>query len=127
MLDNTGSMSGTKIRTLITESKKLVDKLAAAAQRSSDPNEAVKIALVPFSFTVRPVASVNLTSYDVANHRGTGVPAWIDPQGKVHLSASAPTERYDIFSTMTDRLAIMSTLTGKTWSGCVESRGYPMT
>lgn len=123
VLDNTGSMAGTKIDTLITESKKLVDKLKAASQRSSDPTNAVKIALVPFSFAVRPVGSVDLTNYDTATHTGPGVPAWIDPQGKAHKLVT-PTQ-YDIFTNLTDRLTLMKGLTGKTWSGCVEARTYP--
>jgi Flp pilus assembly protein TadG len=126
VLDNTGSMaSNNKISTLRTEAKKLVDKLEAAAKRSDHPSTAVKIALVPFSFAVRPVASVSLTSYNAATHSGPGVPNWIDPQGKNHLQAASPTSKYDIFSTMTDRLAIMSTLKGNTWAGCVEARAQP--
>jgi Flp pilus assembly protein TadG len=122
VLDNTGSMSGTKIATLITESKKLVDKLELASKRSSDPANAVKIALVPFSFAVRPVDTVTLTNYTPSSHTGPGVPAWIDPQGKAHRTVSATD--YDIFKTMTDRLAVMQKLS-TSWSGCVESRTYP--
>jgi len=126
VLDNTGSMSGNKIDTLITESKKLVDKLALAAQRSDHPTTAVKIALVPFSFAVRPVGSVDLANYNTTNHSGTGVPAWIDPQGKAHRTNT----QYDTFvnptdsTKLTDRLTLMKNLDVK-WSGCVESRTYP--
>jgi Flp pilus assembly protein TadG len=129
VLDNTGSMSGTKIATLITESKKLVGKLEAAGKRTDHPATAVKIALVPFSFAVRPVGSVDLTNYDTSTHTGTGVPAWIDPQGKAHRLKSA--SAYDTLvsasspANLIDRLAMMKLLTGKTWAGCVESRTYP--
>jgi Flp pilus assembly protein TadG len=129
VLDNTGSMSGKKIATLITESKKLVDKLEAAGKRSDHPRTAVKIALVPFSFAVRPVGSVDLTNYDIDSHSGAGVPAWIDPQGKAHRLRSP--RDYDTLvsandpASLIDRLALMKLLRGKTWSGCVESRTYP--
>jgi len=122
VLDNTGSMSGAKIATLITESKKLVDKLELAAKRSDHPTSAVKIALVPFSFAVRPVDTVALTNYDTTNHTGVGVPSWIDPQGKAHRAVSY--SQYDAFKNMTDRLSVMKKLS-TSWSGCVEARTYP--
>ncbi|MGH6909054.1 MAG: hypothetical protein ACREEG_02625, partial [Phenylobacterium sp.] len=126
VLDNTGSMAQNhKIETLRTEATKLVGKLEAAAARSDHKDTAVKIALVPFSFAVRPVAAVNLTNYNASNPAAAGVPAWIDPQGKNHLQAATPTYKYDICSTMTDRLAIMSKLKGNTWAGCVEARAQP--
>jgi Flp pilus assembly protein TadG len=125
VLDNTGSMSGTKIATLITESKKLVDKLQVAAQRSADPANAVKIALVPFSFAVRVQGDTDLSgaNYNTATRTGANIPTWLDPQGKAHRASSAA--NYDIFTALTDRLAIMQSLQGKTWAGCVESRTYP--
>ncbi len=51
VLDNTGSMAGTKISLLKTAASNFVDTLSAAAARSTDPN-AVRIALAPFSMTV---------------------------------------------------------------------------
>ncbi|MEI9964044.1 MAG: hypothetical protein WDM92_04430 [Caulobacteraceae bacterium] len=44
VLDNTGSMAGTKLSTLKTAASNFVDTLSTAAARSSDPN-AVRIAL----------------------------------------------------------------------------------
>ena len=52
VLDNTGSMAGVKLSTLKSAGKSLIDKLVAAAARSTDPTP-LKVALVPFSMTVR--------------------------------------------------------------------------
>jgi len=52
VLDNTGSMAGTKLSTLKTAASNFVDTLSSAAARSADP-DAVKIGLVPFSMTVK--------------------------------------------------------------------------
>ncbi len=101
VLDNTGSMSGTKIATLKTAAAQLVNSLAKA---TTDPND-LKIGLVPFSQTV----NVGPQYYDAA---------WLDTDGK---SASAKSlfmglevNRLDLFKTM-----------GKNWGGCVETRTAP--
>jgi len=125
VLDNTGSMAGNKIDTLITESKKLVDKLKLAAGRSADPANAVKIALVPFSSAVRVQGDTDLSgsNYDTGKRSGPNIPTWLDPEGLAHRTGS-PEKRYDIFTEKTDRLAIMKGLSTK-WAGCVEARTYP--
>ncbi|MDB5425745.1 MAG: von Willebrand factor type [Phenylobacterium sp.] len=122
VLDNTGSMAGTKLSTLKTEAKKLVDKLMAAAARSSDPN-AVKIALVPFSNTVRVQGTTTITgaNYNDASHSGASIPTWIDPEAKSHWSAG----RKDIFDGFyTDRFTMMRNI-NQNWAGCVEIRAQP--
>jgi Flp pilus assembly protein TadG len=123
VLDNTYSMvmnGSSKLATLKTEAKKLVDKLALAAQRSAEPNP-IKITLVPFSNTVRVQDTKSLASYDPVSHTGTGIPTWIDPQGRTHWSGST---NNDIFSAQSDRLGLMKTI-GESWSGCVEARRQP--
>lgn len=109
VLDNTGSMSytlgsQTKIVALRSAATQLVDTLAAAAARSTDPN-AVKISLVPFSMTVNVG-----TTYKTAT--------W--------MSGTMPTAYgSDIFSNTTTNRFTMLTQTGLTWGGCVESRPAP--
>jgi len=122
VLDNTGSMAGTKITTLQTQAKILIDKLVTAAQRSSDPNP-LKISLVPFSSTVRvqPTTALSGANYDATNHTGPNIPSWIDPQGKAHHAAGA---QFDTFDVQTDRLTMMRNI-GASWSGCVEARAAP--
>ncbi|WP_374469179.1 pilus assembly protein TadG-related protein [Phenylobacterium sp.] len=124
VLDNTGSMvlnNSPKLATLKTEAKKLVDKLSQAAALSAEP-EPIKIALVPFSNTVRVQDTTSLGTYDAATHTGTGIPTWIDPRGQQHWQGSI---NNDIFSVQhTDRLTLMKNI-GQSWAGCVESRRPP--
>lgn len=127
VLDNTGSMQGTKLTTLKTAAKELVDKLTTAAQGSTvaDP---IKISLVPFSTTVRALEPVDLTNYNITTHTGTTVPTWIDPQGKAYPLG------YDNFLLQNqDRLAFVKGLRRGAnnsanylkWDGCVEARRPP--
>ena len=102
VLDNTGSMAGTKLNTLISAANSLVDTLAASTQ-SSDPT-ALKISIVPFSMTV------NIGS---------------NYQGQTWLSGTMPTAYgADVFDTSYNRFTAFSNL-GKSWAGCVESRPQP--
>lgn len=103
VLDNTGSMSGTKLSTLKTASKKLIDTLSEAAGRSAEP-EPVKIALAPFSMTVR-VGS----AYKDA--------AWLDTAGAAPINDQ-------IFSSHANRLTLFNQM-NTPWAGCVESRQHP--
>ncbi len=101
VLDNTGSMSGTKIATLITAANKLVDSLAKAAK---DP-ASLRIGLVPFSQTV----NIGPTYQNAA---------WIDAAGKSAAAKSLflgqQVNRFDLFKKL-----------GKSWKGCVETRAMP--
>ncbi len=103
VLDNTGSMAGTKIATLRTAAANLVDTLSQAAASNTEP-DALKIGLVPFSMTVR-VGS----QYRNAN--------WID--------GSARSSTHDqIFDGAGNRFAMLNRM-NLNWAGCVESRPYP--
>jgi len=104
VLDNTGSMAGTKISTLRTAAANLVDDLKEAAEHNSDP-DAIKLALVPFSMTVRVGSQYSTAS-------------WLDRNG---LSS----QHDDLFSTAgTKRFTMLSNM-NLSWAGCVESRIYP--
>ena len=108
VLDNTGSMAGTKLTNLKTAATNFVDTLSAAAAHNTDPN-AVRIALVPFSQTVR-VGSTYRNA------------AWIDQAGASPIND-------EIFTTATgtqhaNRFTLLSNL-GTSWGGCVESRQAP--
>ncbi len=121
VLDNTGSMSGTKISTLKTAAKDLVDKLQAAGNRST-AQDPIKISLVPFSSTVRVAEDVSVKNYNTSSHTGPGIPTWLDPQAKGHWAAGV-----DIFDEKhTDRFAVLKSMKGgQVWGGCVESRRPP--
>jgi Flp pilus assembly protein TadG len=100
VLDNTGSMKGTKLTKLKEAATSLVESLADA---TSDPED-LRIALVPFSQTVR-VGS----QYQSAN--------WIDN------NAVSPIHD-DIFDKNFNRFAAFNKMK-REWAGCVESRPYP--
>lgn len=103
VLDNTGSMAGTKINTLRTAAANLVDDLTAAASTNPDP-DAIKISLVPFSMTVR-IGS----QYQNAN--------WIDNNAVNPMHSL-------IFDGNGNRFAYLNQM-HLSWAGCVESRPYP--
>lgn len=121
VLDNTGSMtSHNKLTTLKTQAAILIDKLVAAAALSADPVP-LRIALVPFSNTVRVQGTTVVTGYNAVSHSGGGVPSWIDGQAKSHWAPG----RYDEFDNQyTDRIVMLQQL-GKSWAGCVETRPAP--
>ena len=118
VLDTTGSMKGTKLTTLKSSGKSLVDKLAAASLRIVEPNP-IKISVVPFSQSVRVQATTSLSSYNTSTHAGPGIPTWLDPEGKAHVAAGL-----DVFDVQSDRFTLMKQM-GLSWSGCVESRKQP--
>ncbi len=104
VLDNTGSMAGTKLANLKTASKTLINLLEEAAEGSVD-EEAVKIGIVPYTMTVN-VGS----TYSNAT--------WLDKAG---TSAAAKT----LFNGATvNRMSLFTSL-GRSWGGCVEQRASP--
>ena len=103
VLDNTGSMAGSKISLLKTAASNFVDTLAAAAARSTDP-DAVRIALAPFSMTVN-VGSTYQTA------------SWMDTTGASPINDQ-------IFSSHANRFTLFKQM-GVAWAGCVENRQAP--
>ena len=121
VLDNTGSMSGTKLSTLKTAAKDLVDKLEAAGKRST-AKDPIQISLVPFSSTVRVAENVSVKDYNTSTRTGPGIPNWLDGRALGHNAA-----KVDIFNTAnTDRFAILKSMNNnQVWGGCVESSRQP--
>ena len=103
VLDNTGSMAGTKISTLKTAAKNFIDTLSTAAARSTDPNS-VKIGLVPFSMTVNVGSQYQNAS-------------WIDGAGASPIND-------EIFASHANRFTLFQQM-AVSWAGCVESRQAP--
>ena len=104
VIDNTGSMQGTKLTNTKTAAIDLIDRLEAADARSIE-TDAIKISLVPFSQTVRisPGGSNNAPSYmsNANNHTGS-----------------------ELFNSNRGRFTLFGNL-GTTWGGCVEARAAP--
>lgn len=98
VVDNSGSMSGTKIADLKTAAHELVDIVFAG----TDGGDKVKVGVIPFA------GSVNVGSvYANAD--------WID----TGALSSTHLENFD--ATPTTRFSLFAAL-GQTWGGCVEAR-----
>lgn len=121
VLDNTGSMAGVKLSTLKLAGKSLIDKLVAAAARSTDPTP-LKVALIPFSMTVRVQGSTTTNAYNTVTHSGAGFPTWLDPEGKAHVATGVA---FDTFNLQTDRITMLKQMAQQPWAGCVEARRQP--
>lgn len=106
VLDNTGSMAGTKMTNTKAAAIDLIDRLAAADARSIE-DDAVRISLVPFSMTVRVPTNGSQ-------------PAWMTNEG-AHTGGTGAT---GLFSSSVGRFTLFQRL-NTTWAGCVEARPQP--
>jgi Flp pilus assembly protein TadG len=112
VLDNTGSMNEgwpSKLSNLKTAATNFITTMQKAAEQSSE-SDAIKIALVPFSNTVRVDENAYLNA------------SWIDQAGASPINDL-------IFTTANgthhaNRLDLFRTL-GTSWGGCVETRQAP--
>ncbi len=101
VLDNSGSMAGSRITTLRTASADLTRKVLDMAYMAGD----TKVAVVPFASMVNVGATNSGAS-------------WIDSQGLSPI-------HNENFATPAKRLQLYSQMTGVTWGGCVEARPSP--
>lgn len=129
VLDTTGSMeTNDKIGKLRLAANTFIDLMATASARSTEVNP-VKIAIVPFSTTVKVAAPITLhgsTAYNDTSHTMAGLPTWLDGQGRAWNDSSIPSYLTKVsFNTATrDRFTFLKQM--KTpWGGCVEARRAP--
>lgn len=101
VLDNSGSMAGSRITTLRSSATDLMRKVLDMAYIQGD----AKVAVVPFA------SMVNVGS----NNAGA---SWIDSQG------TSPIHNEN-FSTGVNRLTLYSQMRNVSWGGCVEARPSP--
>ena len=101
VLDNSGSMAGSRITTLRTASADLARKVLDMAYMAGD----TKVAVVPFASMV----NVGATNSDAS---------WIDSQGQSPI-------HNENFATPAKRLQLYSQMHGVSWGGCVEARPSP--
>jgi Flp pilus assembly protein TadG len=130
-LDNSGSMSGSKISSLKTAAANLVDTLFASAQNSPKPDP-IKVAVVPFAASVNvgpqyananwmdTAGSGKYNAYETECYANGGT---LNSSGVCSVSLSSPT-------VATDNLTLFSSLkdaagNAVTWGGCVEARPAP--
>lgn len=123
VLDNSGSMGGSKISTLRTAAKDLAETLLAVNE-VSDKKDRVKIGLVPFT------AFVNVgPQYETA--------AWMDREGRSPIHWSNFETRADgtpdpaefdsahFVNGRPSRFTLFKQLKNTSWAGCVETRPAP--
>jgi Flp pilus assembly protein TadG len=110
VLDNTGSMAGSKLANLKVAAKNLIDTLAASAARSSEPNP-VKIGIVPFSQTVKVGTTYRSQT-------------WIDQAGAAPINNEIFFDKATGTTVSANRFTLLSNM-GQTWGGCVETRAQP--
>ena len=101
VLDNTGSMSGSKISSLKSAAEDLVEIL----YEGDDADELVKVGLVPFA------ASVNVGT-------GNQDSGWIDVNAQSSIHGENFKNNPNIFN-------MYNKLNNKSWNGCVEARPAP--
>lgn len=101
VLDNSGSMAGSRIETLRTASNDLARKVLDMAYIPGD----AKVAVVPFASMVNVGA-------------GNAGQSWIDSEGLSPVHSQN-------FSSAVNRLALYKQMNGVTWGGCVETRPAP--
>jgi Flp pilus assembly protein TadG len=109
-LDNTGSMSGSKISTLRTAARDLVNTLFEVNEQNPQPNP-IQIGLVPFA------SAVNVgTTYANA--------AWMDTGAVAPVADDMFTNNYNNNNSR-NRFTLFQQLPDVAWAGCVENRAYP--
>lgn len=112
VLDNTGSMAGTKLSTLKSAGKTFVDEMEKAADAAGEAG-IIKIAVAPFSMTVN-VGPAYQTADWIDGHLDSGGNP-VAPVSPVHQ---------EIFTSTANRFALLKQM-NQTWGGCVESRPMP--
>jgi len=118
VLDNSGSMGGTKIASLKTAAINAINILFYGT--SSPATGAVKnpnthVAIVPFTFFVNAGASLKNET-------------WVDRAGNTaYANDNLDNDNDDLVQTLQqiDRIALIESMTGQSWKGCFESRPYP--
>lgn len=124
VLDNSGSMSGSKITTLRQAATNLINSLFELSISNPAPDP-VRVGIVPFA------ASVNVGP-------GYSNAAWMDtlgvsPRSPINFTTDLAERAADptlviapnTYGTFTNRFALWNTLNNVTWRGCVEARPYP--
>ncbi|SNZ18945.1 TadE/TadG family type IV pilus assembly protein [Cohaesibacter gelatinilyticus] len=109
VLDNSGSMGGSRIRALKQAATSLVNILEENQQNSED----LRIALVPFNHLVRV-------------DKGKKDASWLDQDSKSSLHTNNQSRnRHLRLPRNSNRLELFETLRNTEWEGCMEARKHP--
>lgn len=101
VLDNSGSMEGTRMQYLKSSAKELADTVLGLAYQPGD----VKVALVPFAGMVN------------VDPRNANQP-WMDRQARSPIHS-------ENFDQAANRFNLYDTMKNVSWEGCVEARPHP--
>jgi Flp pilus assembly protein TadG len=130
-LDNSGSMSGSKISSLRTAASDLVDTLFASALNSPKPDP-IKVAVVPFAASVNvgsqyanaswmdTAGAAKYNAYETECYANGGT---LNSSGVCSVSLNSPTvatNNFKLFSSLKDEDG-----DPVEWAGCVEARPSP--
>ena len=124
VLDNTGSMGGSKIRSLRDSAELLTEILFEAADEASD----VKIGLVPFAATVNVGTQYERAWWLDPDALSPQHAEWAGPNGEVEVEhctgwgwrRRCETETYEV-----NHWELFDELRNADWEGCVEARAIP--
>ena len=105
VLDNSGSMRGSKLTSLKRSARTLVDTLTSTEAKPGT----TKIGLVPFT------AAINVGP---DNFNDTTLAAWLDKEARAD-------QHTEIFDRNLNRFTALQQI-GQQWGGCVETRPYPL-
>lgn len=105
VLDNSGSMRGSKLTSLKRSARTLVDTLTSTEAKPGT----TKIGLVPFTAAI----NVGPDNFDDAT-----LATWLDKEGRAD-------QHTEIFKNNLNRFTALQQI-GQQWGGCVETRPYPL-
>lgn len=118
VLDNSGSMSGSRIAALKVAAQNAINIIFYGTKTplvGAVQNDNVKAGIVPFTFFVN-VGSAYANA------------SWIDRTGNSSIANDNFDDDDDDSTPYTgavDRIALIQSMSGQSWKGCVESRPYP--
>jgi Flp pilus assembly protein TadG len=127
-LDNSGSMSGSKISALKTAASNLVDTLFSSAQYSSKPDP-IKVSVVPFAASVNvgpqyanaswmdTTGEGKYNAYEIKCYANGGT---LNSSGVCSVNVGTAINNFALFSSLRT-----SSGADVTWAGCVEARPDP--
>ncbi|MFM9975367.1 MAG: pilus assembly protein TadG-related protein, partial [Beijerinckiaceae bacterium] len=107
VLDNSGSMAGTKIEAARTAASQFVTSLFAG---STNPDQ-IKVSVVPFTFTVNAGTGMNVATNPNLDRTGLSPIHWENLLPPATLPPPGITSRFSLFQQL-----------GETWGGCFETR-----
>ena len=128
VLDNSGSMAGSKLSSLKTAASNLVDTLFTAAQ-NSDETDPIKIAIVPFAASVNVgsqyataswMDTTGIGKYHAYEQKCYANSGTLDSSGVCSVNVGTGINNFTLFNSLKSGSG-----SDISWGGCVEARAMP--